>query len=82
MTRKIQTQFLDISKKGAPLLQIPVYETSPLASMPTALSMLILQNNIGNAILAGMEGKTAAEYMFKWNNQAATLDTMSAVKQD
>lgn len=38
--------------------------------------------DVGNAILTGMKGKTVAEYTFKRNNQAVTLDTKSAVKID
>ena len=38
--------------------------------------------DVGNAILVRMEGKTAAEYSFKRNKQAVTLDTKSAVKID
>ena len=34
--------------------------------------------DVGKTILASMEGKTAAEYSFKRNNQAVTLDTNSA----
>ena len=36
----------------------------------------------GSALLAGMEGKTVAERIFKRNDQAVTLDTKSAVKID
>ena len=38
--------------------------------------------DVGNAILVSMEGKTVAEYSFKRNKQAVTLDTKSAVKID
>ena len=38
--------------------------------------------DVGNAILVSMEGKTAAEYSFKRNKQAVTLDTKAAVKID
>ena len=38
--------------------------------------------DVGNAILVSMEGKTAAEYSFKKNKQAVTLDTKSAVTID
>ncbi len=37
---------------------------------------------VGNGILADMEGKTVAEHTFKRNNQAITLDTKSTVKID
>ena len=36
----------------------------------------------GNAILASMEGTTAADFTFKRSNQVVTLDTKSAVKID
>ena len=38
--------------------------------------------DVGNAILASMEGISAAEYTFKRKNQAVTLDTKSEVKID
>ena len=38
--------------------------------------------DVGKAILADMEGKTAAEHTFKRNKQAVTLDTKSTVKID
>ena len=38
--------------------------------------------DVGNAILAGMEGMTVAEYTFKRNYQVITLATKSAIKID
>ena len=38
--------------------------------------------DVGNAILASMEGASAAEYTFKRKNQTVTLDTKSEVKID
>ena len=38
--------------------------------------------DVGDAILVNMEGMTAAEYTFKRNDQAITLDTKSAVRID
>ena len=38
--------------------------------------------DVGDAILAGMEGKTAADYTFWRKYQAVTQDTKSAVKVD
>ena len=37
---------------------------------------------VGDAVLASMEGLSAAEYTFKRKNQAVTLDTKSEVKID
>ena len=38
--------------------------------------------DVGDVILASMEGKTVAEYTFKRNYQVITLDTKSAIKID
>ena len=77
MTGKIPIQCSGISKNETHLLLTPVYEISCNSTVNVDKAKCI-----GKAIIADMEGKTAAEYTFKRRSQAVTLDTRSAVKID